>query len=171
MRLLFTQTPCFYLFSNMKWLRQRMTWEENYYCRLLPTWSWYVVAPFVMADNKQWKGRWGEDVGSEGYWRTAYPSFVIVFLWLGLAYLHFFHIFTSMIFSFLFYCCYYWIKGFAVCLNLLHSFGRNKVKHRISWLYWQFLTWFSHNFRRMVWALSWFVTFLWLEGHLTVIET
>ena len=77
-----------------------MTSEENDYCRLLPTWSWYVVAPFVMADNKQWKGRWGEDVGSEGYWRTAYPSFVIVLLWLGLAYLHFFHIFTSMIFSF-----------------------------------------------------------------------
>ena len=98
-----------------------MTSEENDYCRLLPAWSWYVVAPFVMADNKQWKGRWGEDVGSEGYWRTAYPSFVIVFLWLGLAYLHFFHIFTSMIFSFLFLLLL-WLDLGLCCLSQFVTF-------------------------------------------------
>ena len=47
-----------------------------------------LLPPLVIGDNKQWKGRTGQEGmwgGGGGiiYWETAYPSFLIVLVWLG----------------------------------------------------------------------------------------
>ena len=132
-----------------------------------------------MGDNKQWKGRKRQEGMWEGggiiYWETAYPSFLIVLVWLGFylpfpppsSFIHFSCCFvvrpcsTSLVLS------YDWIWGSAAaCLNLFILFGSKRAKER------NFLV-LASNFPPGSYLYEWspLVTYFWLDWTCDTHET